>query len=186
MYDAQDLEALLREHPRFTRPSLVKGPNLTFRNAVPDDAEFILSLRLDPNKNEHLSKTSPDLTKQREWLSSYSDLYFIIETNQPIGTVRLYDQRGTSFSWGSWILSDAAPRSAAIESTMMVYDIGLDMGFCSSHFEVRKGNEKVWRYHERLGAERVGETEADYLYKFTKRPILAMLDKFKIPVEAIW
>ena len=47
----------------------------------------------------------------------------------------------------------------------MVYAFALDhLGFTAAHFDVRKGNERVWQFHERFGAARVGETELDYLY----------------------
>lgn len=186
MYEAEDIAALLREHPQLTAPRSARGPSLTFREARPDDAEFILSLRTDPEKNAHLSQVSDDVDAQRRWISENRDPYFIIEHKGPVGTVRMYDQRGTSFSWGSWILSDEAPKSAAVESTCMVYRIGLDLGFTASHFEVRKANEKVWQYHERWGAVRVGEGETDYYYSIDKGQILAGLERYRKPIEIDW
>ena len=38
-----------------------------------------------------------------------------------IGTVRLYEARGNSFSWGSWIIADGQTASAAMESALMAY-----------------------------------------------------------------
>lgn len=193
MYDADDAAALLREHPQFHRPSSVTGPRLTFRLATPDDAEFILSLRLDPTKNAYLSPVGPEVAEQRRYLEASetdtSQLYFVIEhEGRPVGTVRLYDQQGTSFCWGSWILSADAPKSAAVESTLMVYQVGMDLGFSASHFSVRKENEKVWQYHERMGAERISETDADFHYSITKSAILAAFTHYKERgrVEVIW
>lgn len=186
MNDAEDMP---RDQARFVRPKGVRGPRLAFRNAEPRDAEFILSLRLDPVKNTHLSQVPDDLDRQRAWLADYADLYFVIEhEGRSVGTVRLYDQRGTSFSWGSWILSADAPRSAAVESTLMVYRLGLELGFGASHFEVRKANEKVWQYHERCGAERTGETAEDYLYSIEKAAIVALLDRYESrgPISIAW
>ena len=175
MDDDEDFAAGLREHPRFVPIERFEGTNLDFRAATVDDAEFILSLRLDPSKNAYLSETSPDLEAQRKWLASMGtdQLYFIIEhQGRPVGTVRLYDQRASSFCWGSWILSGDAPKGAARESMMMVYQLAFDLGFAASHFDVRKGNEKVWRFHERMGAVRTGETEHDFLYSIDKATIL--------------
>lgn len=93
--------------------------------------------------------------------------YFIIETleGEPLGTVRLYDAQGNSFCWGSWILKEDAPQKAAIESALMVYAYGIDhLKFQGAHFDVRKSNESVRRFHERFGAKRVASTELDYLY----------------------
>lgn len=119
----------------------------------------------------HLSQVAPELSGQVAWLEDYvrktDQAYFIIESQvgRALGTVRLYDAQGDSFCWGSWILKEDAPKLAAIESALMVYAYAIDhLGFTKSHFEVRKGNEGVWRFHERFGATRVGETEQDYLY----------------------
>lgn len=107
---------------------------------------------------------------QQAWLERYAQAedqaYFIIEyQHQPIGTVRLYDPQGESFCWGSWILKNGRPSHAAMESALMVYAYAVDhLGFQAAHFDVRKGNERVWQFHERFGARRNGETDLDYLY----------------------
>lgn len=170
--------------PELKKPQSVRGSRLSFRDATMADAEFILSLRTDASKNAFLSKTSNDLEVQRAWLTKYaqdsSQIYFIIEDSDgvPVGTVRMYDVQGSSFCWGSWILSDSAPKSSAIESTLMIYSLGLALGFDSSHFDVRKGNEKVWQYHERLGAIRTAETDLDYYYRFDKAAMEAFIEKY--------
>jgi len=99
--------------------------------------------------------------------------YFIIDfQGAPVGTVRLYDARGYSFCWGSWILADGRPQHAAMESALMVYAYALDhLGFTAAHFDVRKGNERVWQFHERFGARRVAATELDYLYTLDQAAI---------------
>jgi len=157
-----------------------------FRNAEVTDADFILSLRSDSNKSRYLSQTSPEFSHQVAWLNDYAgktdQAYFIIETKEsvPLGTVRLYDTQTNSFCWGSWILKDGAPQSAAIESALMVYSFAIDhLGFRAAHFDVRSGNENVWRFHERFGAARVGETENDYLYQINIEKILAARLKYK-------
>lgn len=182
-----------RGGPRLVAPRLVTGSRLTFRAADPEDAEFILSLRLDEEKNKHLSTTSPDVERQRQWLAALpsDQIYFIIEADaRPVGTVRLYDQRESSFCWGSWILSNDAPKSSAVESTLMVYATGLALGFTAAHFEVRKENVKVWQYHERCGAERIGETEEEYLYAISEPAVQALFARYQSrldgPVRIDW
>jgi RimJ/RimL family protein N-acetyltransferase len=157
-----------------------------FRDANNNDAAFILTLRTDSRKSQHLSNTSPKLDLQIAWLEAYAgksdQAYFIIENleREPLGTVRLYDPRDNSFCWGSWILKDGAPQSAAIESALMVYAYAINhLGFSQTHFDVRKGNEKVWRFHERFGAERTGETEQDYLYRIVQGKIIFALKRYK-------
>lgn len=146
------------------------GKTLVFRNAGVDDAAFILSLRIDEKKSRYLSATSGDISAQEAWLESYASsqnqAYFIIEyQNEPVGTVRLYDSQQDSFCWGSWILKDGRPLQAAMESALMVYSYAVDdLGFNAAHFDVRKGNESVWKFHERFGARRAAETPEDYFY----------------------
>ena len=163
------------------------GKNLIFKNATEMDAKFILSLRVDKVKSRFLSKTHDDLPAQTEWLKNYSnrsvgEAYFIIFKNNqiPIGTVRIYDQDFESFSWGSWILSESAPLTAGIESALMVYRFGIDvLGFKSAHFEVLKENVRVWEFHERFGAQRVGEDGPKYFYKIDGSVITNAFAKYK-------
>jgi len=112
-----------------------------------NDAEFILSLRLDENKNKHLSSVANNLNAQKEWIESYKKreennleyYYIIVIGEEKLGTVRLYDFKGDSFSWGSWILKKGVPPYAAIESALLVYEIAFyKLGFKCSHFDVRK------------------------------------------------
>jgi len=149
---------------------------IQFRLVTPEDTEFIHSLRVDPRKNQHLSPTTGGVEVQRTWLESYkrreadeAEFYYVIETNDraSCGVVRLYDFQGPCFCWGSWILGGRAPRKAAIESAMLVYEIGFGpLGFTKSHFDVRRANERVWKFHERMGATRVCETDLDYFYRY--------------------
>ena len=163
----------------------MQGKTLTFRNATVDDAAFILSLRTDAEKSRYLSAVSGELSEQQAWLARYADAddqaYFIIELQgEPIGTVRLYDPRGDSFCWGSWILKDGRPSHAAMESALMVYAYALDhLGFAGAHFDVRKGNERVWQFHERFGARRVAETDLDYFYRLDREAIAASRERYR-------
>lgn len=166
------------DNPAFGKPPRrVNGKTVSFRNATVDDSEYILSLRLDPKRNAYLSPAPADLETQRRYMRQPREgFYFIIEAaERAIGTVRLYDAQGTSFSWGSWILRDH-PKSAALESALLVYRLGLACGFTAAHFEVRRANESVWQFHERMGAVRIAETERDVFYTLSKQ---AMLDAFE-------
>ena len=156
--------------PKLLKAKAIIGDDLVFRDARVDDAAFILMLRTDTGKSQFLSHTQNDLGRQVAWLQGYkidrNQAYFIIEnkTGEKVGTVRLYDQVGDSFCWGSWILKQGTPASYGIESALIVYKFALACGFKKSHFDVRKQNTSVWRFHERFGAVRTGETEHDYLY----------------------
>ncbi|MDX9682578.1 GNAT family N-acetyltransferase [Pseudomonas protegens] len=165
----------------------LQSKTVKLRLVEEDDAEFILSLRTDSNYNQHLSQVTGGVTEQVEWIRRYKEdeknklqYYFIIERNDGVrcGTLRVYDIRPDSFSWGSWILNEDKTRFAAIESAFLIYSFGFDhLKFEKSHFEVRKENTKVISFHEKMGAVRNGETELDFLYEISKASVLATKEK---------
>lgn len=171
---------------RIRKARCIRGKTLVLRNAVVSDAGFILSLRTNPQKSRHLSKVSDDMNAQESWLISYeerdTEAYFIIEDFHgiPLGTVRIYDALGDSFCWGSWILVESAPSSAAIESALMVYKYALEaLEFQRAHFQVQKGNARVWKFHERFGAERTAEDEVQYEYMLSNAAIKLSIDRYR-------
>ena len=171
---------------RIRKADNIRGKTLRLRNASITDAAFILSLRVNSNKAQHLSKVTGDLRDQENWLRGYEvrdgEAYFIIEDLQgtPLGTIRLYDQQDDSFCWGSWILIDGAPANAAIESALIIYTYALNsLGFCTAHFQVHKSNERVCKFHERFGANRMSEDYVQYSYKLENSAIQLALDKYR-------
>lgn len=171
--------------PKIRKAERVIGKTLVFRDAAVADAEFILSLRTDAEKSRYLSAVSGELADQRTWLEQYAvaedQAYFIVEyQNEAIGTVRLYDPQGGSFCWGSWILKSNPPSHASMESVLMVYAYAIDhLGFLAAHFDVRKGNERVWKFHERFGAQRTKETALDYFYTLSGEAISASRKRYE-------
>ncbi len=155
-----------------------------------DDAAFILGLRLDPRLSRFLSPTSDSIDLQRQWLADYKqrerqglEYYFIIESKerQPCGTVRLYDFRGDSFSWGSWVIRPGSSPWISVESALLVYRCGFDeLGFAESHFEVRKDNARVVAFHRRFGAQIVGEDEQNCYFRFLKANFLAARERYEV------
>jgi hypothetical protein len=164
-------------NPRLRKAEFVRGRTLAFRNARVEDAPFILSLRTNRSIARYLARTSEHLSDQIDWLNRYAhdeqQCYFIIEDldRRQLGTVRLYDADGVTFTWGSWIMCDEAPTFAAVESMAMVYLYAKQLGFARAAIDVRRGNRSVWRFHEWFGAQRIGETELDYLYLVTPEGI---------------
>ncbi len=173
-----------KSKPRIARVPQVLGRSILLRDVQPDDAEFILMLRLDPRKNRYLSPVVDDVDRQREWIHGYlqseGQAYFIICAleGEPLGTVRLYDAMGDSFSWGSWILKDGAPASAAVETAVLVYSLGLHWGFRRAHFQVHQGNGSVLAFHERFGARRTAETEEEVHLAIDEASIRRSLDRY--------
>jgi len=83
------------------------------------------------------------------------------------------------FVWGSWVLSDSASSTASIESALIVYAYAVDhLGFTAAHYDVRKGNESVWRFHERFGAVRISEGVSDYFYQIDLSAIQASRKRY--------
>jgi RimJ/RimL family protein N-acetyltransferase len=167
------------------KPVLVAGRRLLFRDATPADAEFILHLRTDAQKAAYLSSTPADVALQRDWLHKYAadagQVYFIVTdlAGQPVGTVRLYDARGDSFCWGSWIKSDGAPAGFGLESALMVYAFARVLGFTRAHFDVRRENAAVRRFHERFGAVQVDADEQDVFYEMSAAAVAAVLERYR-------
>lgn len=148
----------------------VRGKHIDFREITLADAEFVLSLRIDPELSQHISAVEDNVERQRDFIRRYqeslTDYYFIImdKTTRPVGTIRIYDIQGDSFCWGSWILAKEKPFAAGIESALMLYDFAFfSLHYARSHFDVRKANTRVVEFHQRFGATVVRE-DADNLY----------------------
>lgn len=152
--------------------------HIRFRLVEEDDAAFILSLRLDPEKNRFISPVEDDIEAQRNWILEYKkreqsgdEYYFIIESKdaEKLGTIRLYDFQGDSFCWGSWILKHDAPPYASVESVLSIYDIAFyTLGFMQSHTDVRKGNTAVKNFLVQFGAVITGEDDLNTYFRMTR------------------
>jgi len=169
------------QHPVAIRDFLAarSGQATSLRLATGADSEFILSLRLDPARSAHISATSGSLPGQRQWMAAYEarfeaglEAYFIIQNEaKDVGTVRLYDYRpvADSFCWGSWIIQPGTHALAGMLTPMLVYDLAfVGLGFNSAYFDVRNANATVWKFHEMLGAELVGEDALNRVYTYPK------------------
>ena len=153
----------------------IDGKYINLRDVNEEDAEFILSLRTSEKKSMFLHKTQSDLGKQIDYIRRYKTLkdewYFIIEdkNRNPVGTVRIYDIIGDSFCWGSWLLIDGLSPVVALESALLIYEYAFyQLGFTKVHFDVRKDNLSVRKFHERFGAQKVDENDLDVFYTYSK------------------
>lgn len=165
----------------------LQGKSIRLRLIEVTDAEFVLSLRLDERYNQFLSSVDPSVAAQKAWIESYKEneragrqFYFIIENNDgvPCGTVRIYDLLADSFCWGSWILNADKTRYAALESALLVYEFGFrHLGFHRSHFDVRKGNEHVISFHEKMGAVRVAEDEENLYFEISEAAVVQFKER---------
>ncbi|MDB5948082.1 MAG: hypothetical protein JWQ33_3108 [Ramlibacter sp.] len=171
--------------PTIKKAKLVAGRSLSLRNVVVEDAQFILSLRLDPRKSRHLSATSSDLDDQVSWLRNYEgsadQAYFIVSDNEGrrLGCLRIYDAVGDSYCWGSWLMVDGLGPLVSIEAVLLVYAYARHLGFRSARLNVMKANTYVWRFHEKIfGARKVAETGEEYFYEVDGPRILESLEKY--------
>lgn len=163
----------------------IKGKFVNIREVDVADAEFILSLRCDSKKSKYLHKTEYNLQKQIDYIKKYkmsdNEWYFIIEskTNEPIGTYRIYDLKEDSFCIGSWLMKDNCNPFEMMEGECLCKKFAFEQtGFEKFHFDVRKENKKVIRYHKLMGAKIVGETDIDYFFECTKEDYLNNISKF--------
>ena len=163
--------------------------NLNLRTVAIEDAEFIYNMRQNQNKTKYLSRVTGTVESQKEWIKNYKqreeekkEFYFVIESKdkRKLGLVRMYDFQDNSFCWGSWLIKEDAPKSTAIESALQIYEFGFySLGFEKSHFDVRKGNDKVIAFHQRFGAKIVDEDELDYFFNFEKSDYEITKEKYK-------
>jgi RimJ/RimL family protein N-acetyltransferase len=160
---------------------LLEMKTVRLRLVEESDAEFILKLRTDKKYNKFLSPVTPDLEGQKQWIRRYKydesekkQFYFIIEKTDgtACGTVRVYDLKENSFCWGSWILNENKTKYAALESAFLVYRFGFNfLGYEKSHFDVRKENIRVIKFHEKMGAVKTGEDKKNFYFEISKESV---------------
>lgn len=161
------------------------GKYVNLREIEVEDAEFVLSLRCDEKKARFLNKTEYNIEKQQDYIRRYKTLdneyYFIIEDKQdkPIGTIRIYDITDNSFCPGSWLMMDGVSAQQSFEGDYLAKKFAFEQtGYNKFHFDVRKGNKKVLRFHELMGAKKTGETELDILFECTKEDYYNNIKKY--------
>ena len=147
----------------------IEGKDIYLRYVEIEDAQFLYSLRTDEVLSKYLS---PVDSKQVEWIKKYKERekskqehYFIIhlKTDEKMGAVRMYDFKGNSFSWGSWVVKSNAPIYTAIESILAIFEYGFDyLEFTQSHFEVMKDNVRALAFYLRFGSKILYEEEHKY------------------------
>jgi len=121
-----------------------------------DDAEFILKLRSDPERNKFISYTSPNLHDQIKWIKNYKirekqglEYYFVGQDLNEIkyGTIRLCNFDEISFEIGSWVFLPNSPLGIAVKSHIIGIETGFELlnaDYC--RLTVRKKNTGVLRY----------------------------------------
>ena len=138
---------------------LLEGSAFRLRPVTDDDAEFIVTLRSDPQLNKYIHASPSDVSAQLDWLAKYyqreGDYYFIVERNSngnAEGVISLYDVDAAEKKgeWGRWILKQGS--LAAVESALLIYrcafdELKLNKVFCRTVAD----NQAVVSFHDSCG-----------------------------------
>ena len=98
------------------------------------DADFMVSLRTDPDLSRLIHPTSPRVQDQRDWIERYferpGDYYFIVVrtgTGREEGAVAIQevDVQGRQAEWGRWVLRKES--MGAPESALLIYRAAFDL-----------------------------------------------------------
>jgi len=164
----------------------IAGKGITLRISEEADAEFILSLRLDPELNKFINKTESSVENQKKWISAKqkqeNDYHMIIESKngQRLGTVSIYNIKGKKFEWGRWLISKKAPFYVAIESALLVYSLAFnELGLEKAVFGVNNLNKSVVRFHKNFGAHVIKKDDCGTWFIFEKKYFKNTLKKYK-------
>lgn len=152
----------------------IVGEDIRLREVCIEDAEFILSLRLDKVLGKFISPTDANLDKQIEWIKQCkkraNEFYFIIEGNGgiPYGAVRIYDITKKSYTFGSWIVKREAPAFMAIKAFFLINEVCFcKLGFPKAYFDTKKVNIKLLNFFRRLGSTQINEGEDRVYFSLT-------------------
>lgn len=154
----------------------ISGRHVSLRLVELSDAAFLFALRRSP-RGAHLSPVADDPGAQVEWIREYKcregrgeEYYYVVhhETAGDVGALRIHDLDGSSFWWGSWIVTEDAPRATALESMFLVYELGFfGLDRERARFAVRRDNPSLG-FHRKVGAQVVGEDASRVLFELTR------------------
>ncbi|MBL1222010.1 GNAT family N-acetyltransferase [Chryseobacterium sp. L7] len=173
---------------------LIDYKGIKLRFVETDDAEFIVSIRNNEKKSRFISKTSPDVEAQKQWITNYKEreqqqkeYYFIAsDDNEDFATYRVYKIDSGLPEIGSWV---SKPEYSNVKNSIKV-DVAVkdfvlnELNFDTIQFEVRKQNTSVNSYHKLFQPELIRTDEENNFYLLKKetfnRILPDILKKFKI------
>lgn len=165
------------------------GKRIVLRSVLESDAEFILTLRNNPDLNQFIHDTDPSLEKQQEWTRRQQqrsdDFYMIIEDHdgRSLGTLGVYNinRKKKTFEWGRWLIVPGAPFYVAAESALLAYWFAFnDLSLEEAVFVVKTRNVTVCNYFKTaLRSEIIERDDEDTWFRFHKKDFPALLAKFK-------
>lgn len=162
----------MTERNELMRDVTIKAKGVVLRLVEESDAEFIVNLRTIEGSKQFVSEAVPTVDEQLRWIRQYKDreakgedLYFIFEDNdqKPWGTVRFYRFTEDSFYFGSWIGLPGNTDNIALKAQIIGYDYMYnELGFKMGKLDIRKENNKVWKFAKLSGGKIVGEDDLSY------------------------
>jgi hypothetical protein len=150
-----------------------------FRLVNEDDAAFVYRLRTDPLLSKYLNPVKGNVKEQVNWIREYKkreilglEYYFISSdpiSGSKLGLNRLCNFKKNSFEIGSWLYLPQSDISKSILGDIAIREFGFDsLGYENCHFEVRKENKSVVRYHKGYFPDLVMEDSLNYYFILTK------------------
>lgn len=147
--------------------------NIRIEHVTKEDAKLILDLRLDP-KCKYLSPTINDLKIQEDFIifdALKGNLYFKFFLDDLfLGVYRVYKNKYGMWEYGSFIIANNTHSKASI----LMHTALLDRMFKHNSISIMchtcdKDNQKIIKFHERLGTKFVGYTEDGYRFYIATR-----------------
>ena len=163
-------------------------PDLKFRLATIEDAEFICNIRNHKYKSRHLNDIGNSVEKQVNWLKKYKEreyqgkeYYFVIEDENCTarGLLRIYNIEDESATVGSWIFEDDAPHKMAIRAELMIKNFAFtELGKKSLYFDTRIKNKPIYTYLLLQNSTLLNKDELNYYFRLD-------YDDFKKGIEKV-
>ncbi|MCS2806194.1 hypothetical protein ACIXT4_02520 [Bacteroides fragilis] len=141
------------------------------------DAQFIVSLRTNPQLNKYIHFTSNDVIAQVNWIKSYKERerkgieYYFIYSFRGVdyGVSRLYNITEKDFTSGSWVFLPTSPVGLSVLSSIIVKEIAYDiLGLESDYADIRKNNKSVIKFNMSFQPEIIKEDEENIYLRFDK------------------
>ena len=131
------------------------------------DADFIIELRTNNQKSRFISATNPDVTQQKEWIKDYK---IRDENNEKFATYRIYNFQKNSVEIGSFVSKpnyDKPINIVKLDIMIKEYVFNV-LQLENLHFEVRKLNMSVIKYHKKFYPKITSEDELNYYFSLNK------------------
>lgn len=170
----------------------IKKYDIRVRFVNKSDASFILALRTDPQLGRFISETSSEIGQQIKWLENYKlrekegkEYYFIYYyKEEPMGVNRIYNinfEKKEAVG-GSFVFKKRCLLELPVLATLIQLDIAFNLlGIDKILGDIRKGNQKVVKFHKILKVHFTGEDEQNLYYEYDRDTF----NKTKAKLEAL-